>query len=195
MADKKDIKVFYNKIRPKLHVALGIIALLSAVATLLLSPIGQSLLKSDKAPTPTNKNEYVSEDESDPVLTEKRDKNYTLFIYEKVFISAESDGVTTIISKSSKKATMTITPLKGTSYSQLCDSASKDGKKISKYQKIYSKNLCSVYESKADGIVERIYCIDDGTGSSIEIKYTYPQGNKQIKEDFDILLSMFKVIK
>ena len=192
MADKK---VFYNKIRPKLHIALGIIALLSAVATLLLSPIGQSFLKPEKAPDTSNKTEYVSDDETDSVLTEKRDKNYTLFIYKKVFISAESDGVTSIIYKSSKKAQMTITPLKGTSYSKLCEDASKEGKKISKYQKIYSKHLCSVYESKKEGVVERIYCIDDGTGSSIEIRYTYPENNKQIKEDFDILLSMFKVLK
>ena len=192
MADKK---VFYNKIRPTLHIVLGIIALLSAVAVVVLSPIGKKLLKEDNsAVTPSNKTEYVS-DEDDLGTTAKDKKNYTLFIYEKVFIHSEYDGVTTILSKTDKNASMTITPLKGTSYTQLCSSASKDGKKISKYQKIYSKNLCSVYQSTKDGIVTTVYCIDDGVGSSIEIKYTYPKDNKQIKEDFNILLSMFKVLK
>jgi hypothetical protein len=212
MADKK---VLYNKIRPKLHVGLGVVALLSAVATLVLSPIGQKALKKDdssqaKPSTPpivvstttkpastqpaTQTATYADEHKVEATKPKKKTKNYTLFIYEKVFIWAEDKGVTTIYAKSDKDANMTITPMKGMSYKALCDSTKTYASPVSKYQKINSKNLCSVFQTKQAGIVTTIYCIDDGKGSSIEIKYQYPSANEKIKKDFNILLSMFKVL-
>lgn len=209
-----DKKKYNNKIRPKLHIGLGVVAILSAVATLVLSPVGQKMLKKDdssqaKPSSPsivvsttksvstqsaTQSPTYADEHKIEATKPKKKTKNYTLFIHEKVFIWAEDKGVTTIYAKSDKDANMTITPMKAMSYKKLCDSTKTYAAPVSKYQKINSKNLCSVFRTNQNGIITTIYCIDDGKGSSIEIKYQYPTDKDGIKKDFNILLSMFKVL-
>ncbi len=201
--DSKALKK--EKIRVVLHWIFGIIAIISFAVTLLLSPLGDFLRKESEKPqtdaiSTTSPSESTNEvekgeatlpaEESDVIIEDT--KNYSLLIFKKVFISAEDGDNTIIYAKADKNANMTITPIKGTSYKALCDKTAVDYKKTSDYQEINTKNACSVYESEADGLVKRVYCIDDGTGSSIEIKYQYAKADKDTKEDFDILLSMFK---
>ncbi len=201
--DSKALKK--EKIRAALHWIFGVVAVISFVVTLLLSPLGDFLkTKLEKPQTdvvsttsPTeNKGEInnsettISETEFDVTIEDT--KNYSLLIFKKVFISAEDEDKTIIYAKADKDAKMTITPIKGTSYKALCDKTASEYKKISDYQEINTKNIYSVYESEADGFIKRVYCIDDGVGSSIEIKYQYAKDDEDTKQDFDILLSMFK---
>ncbi len=204
----EDNKLQKMKIREILHWVFGVIAVISLAVTLILSPLGDFLRKyqdsddknniivvtekdNNSSQNSTDKNDTLSDGNENPSQGKK--KNYSLLIFKKKFISAEDSLGTIIYAKKDKNATMSITPIKGTSYKALCDKTVNEYKKISKFQKINSENLCSVYETKENGLVKRVYCIDDGKGSSIEIKYQYPSDNKEIKEDFDILLSMFKV--
>ncbi len=194
-----DKRLKKEKTRAILHWISGITALISFAVTLLLSPLGD-FLRTPENPAETNvvsttgsaENPASPQSAEDTTLKVESTKNYSLLIYKKEFISAEDGDKTMIYAKASKDANMTITPIKGTSYSALCDKTDDEHKKISDYQEINSSNAYSVYETKSEGIIKRVYCIDDGEGSSIEIKYQYPEGNKDIKEDFDILLSMFK---
>ncbi len=191
------------KIRAALHWIFGVVALISLAATLLLSPLGDFLRKpaedkdniiSTTGASDGNQGESADRNEAPPSTTEaKQPKKYSLLIYKNDFISAVEEDITIIYAKSSKDATMTITPIKGTSFKALSDNTAADYKKTSDFQEINCTNSYNVYSKTVDNIVYRVYCIDDGEGSSIEIKYQYPKDNKEIEEGFDILLSMFKV--
>ncbi len=201
-----DKRLKKEKIRATLHWIFGVIAIISFAVTLLLSPLGDFLRKEpeDKPQTnivsttsPTESNSETEKAETtlpqtEPDVIIEDTKNYSLLIFKKVFISAEDKDTTIIYAKADRDANMTITPIKGTSYKALCDKTAGEYKKISDYQEINSKNAYSVYETEADGLVKKVYCIDDGDGSSIEIKYQYAKDDKDTKQDFDILLSMFK---
>lgn len=125
-------------------------------------------------------------------------KNYTFFIDKSVFDSTVNEGVTTLTVKGNEKVKMTVTPLREVSYSQLCENTKKSHAPLTDKEILKIESLNSCYRSQTgdmdEDIVTTVYCIDDGNGGSIEIKYQYPNSAKDYENNFDILLSMFKVL-
>ena len=125
-------------------------------------------------------------------------KNYTFFIDKSTFDYTLETGVTTLTAKGNKNVTMTVTPLNTTSYTKLCTDTKNAHAALTDKEILKIENLNSCYRSqtgdKDEDIITTVYCIDDGKGGSIEIKYQYPVSAKEYERDFDILLSMFKLI-
>ncbi len=124
-------------------------------------------------------------------------KNYTLFIDPRTFTSTSDRGVTTVTAKENKDVSLIITPIKDKGYNELCADTEKIYSPITD-KKLNVKSLYSGYRlqsgDKDNDIITTVYCIDDGRGGSIEIKYQYPVSAREYEKDFDILLSMFKVL-
>ena len=124
-------------------------------------------------------------------------KNYTLFIDPMTFTSTSHRGVTTITAKENQNVTLIVTPFKEKSYTELCTDTEKTFSPITD-KKLNVKCLYSGYRlqsgDKDTDIITTVYCVDNGKGGSIEIKYQYPVSAKDYEKDFDILLSMFKVL-
>lgn len=125
-------------------------------------------------------------------------KNYTLFIDKSTFDFTLETGVTTITAKGNANVKMTITPLNNTSYTKLCTDTENVHAAITDKEMLKIENLNSCYRSqtgdKDEDIITTVYCVDDGKGGSIEIKYQFPVSAKEYEKNFDILLSMFKVV-
>ncbi len=186
---KKCTIMLSEKTRKTVHMLSGIVAVISLVVTILLSPIGQKIFNSN-SPAPEVNRPQVSRPHSE----HKAKKSYTFFLDKRVFSRSMNEDTTTIRAIKNNSIKMTITPLHGTSYLALCNSTKESAEEIYEYSPLNVNTLYSVYRTKADDKITTIYCVDDGLGSSIEIKYTYPSDDEEIKESFDILLSMFKLI-
>lgn len=188
VAMKKNNFAISEKTRQTVHMLSGIVAVLSLMATIFLSLAGNgafnSVSPSDKTPQPS------------PTLPEtiyKAQKEYTFFLDKRVFSRSVNGNATTVRAIKNNSIKMTITPLHGTSYTKLSNDTKLYAEEIYEYAQLNVTTLYSVYQTKNDNNITTIYCIDDGLGSSIEIKYTMPEGDEEIAESFDILLSMFKI--
>ncbi len=186
---KKSKIMLSEKTRKTVHMLSGIVAVISLVVTISLSPAGQQVF-SNKSPAPEENKHQITKPHSE----HKAKKSYTFFLDKRVFSRSVNEDVTTIRAIKNNSIKMTITPLHGTSYLALCNSTKETAEEIYEYSPLNVDTIYSVYRTKIDDKITTIYCVDDGLGSSIEIKYTYPSDDEEIKESFDILLSMFKLI-
>lgn len=187
---KKNLKIS-EKTRKTVHMLSGVVAVLSLVVTLILSPIGEFFFKdTESAPPPTQSETHATQAQS----PYKAKKNYTFFLDKTVFSRSVNGDVTTIRAIKNNSVKMTITPLHGTSYTKLCTDTKLYANEIFEYSQLNVTTIYSVYRTKENGNIVTVYCIDDGLGSSVEIKYTFPEGDTETEKNFDILLSMFKFI-
>ncbi len=121
------------------------------------------------------------------------EKNYTFFIDKSVFDHTIADGETILKAKNNSNVIITVTPYKTTSYSSLCNQTAKVHPKDDGQPKLNTENLYSVYHSDLNGTTTTVYCIDDGNGGSIKLKYERPSSATEYDKHFEILVSMFKV--
>ncbi len=212
-----------NKVRQILNIVFACVAVGAAVVTFLLTPFGRRLTgkaeitdtlqetEFSQSTVPSAPSVTYTETVSVPETTEAPSfsvphsteptidpyKNYTLFIDRSTFDSKCETGVTTLTAKGNSNVKMTITPLSNVSYTKLCADTKKSFAVFTDKGMLKIESLNSCYRSqtgdKDDDVVTTVYCIDDGKGGSIEIKYQYPVIAKEYEKDFDILLSMFKV--
>lgn len=178
--------------------ACGIVVLIVAIVILL--PYIEKLTGKNQAPDGSSvsisQNENVSTTNGKPLV--QNSKGYAVLIDTTSFTSVENeDGVTVITAKENDKVKMTITPLNDVSYDTLClDTLAFYGELgESSALEIGSKN--SAYRSqtgdKDDDVITTVYCVDNGKGGSIEIRYETPVSADGYSEDFETMLSMFKV--
>lgn len=178
-----------EKTRKTVHMLSGIVAVISLIATILLSTATRDTLNNDFLPE-SNATTHGKL----PETIYKSEKGYTFFLDKRVFSRSYDGDITTVRAIKNNSIKMTITPLHGTSYTKLCDNTKEQAEEIYDYAQLNVTTLYSVFQSTKDGIITTTYCIDDGLGSSIEIKYTMPEDDAEIAESFNILLSMFKLI-
>lgn len=189
--------------------------IVATICTLLLTPFGKQLLGIGKNGEPigmsqtefvsenantTKKTTLISPDEIPSVSVPKptapdidTEKNYTFFIDKSVFDHTVADGETILKAKNNSTVIITVTPYKTTSYSSLCNQTAKVHQKDDGQPKLNTENLYSVYHSDLNGTTTTVYCIDDGNGGSIKLKYERPSNAEDFDKDFEILASMFKV--
>lgn len=213
-----------TKVRQILNIFFACVAIAAAVVTFLLTPYGRRLTgkaesnvaPSTDAPLQTTVPAVPSATHADTVSTSGTSeapsfsvpqstepstdpyKNYAFFIDKSAFDSTYEKGVTTITAKGNVNVKMTVTPLADVSYTKLCTDTKKTYDALTDKERLKIENLNSCYRSqtgdKDNDVVTTVYCIDDGKGGSIEIKYQYPVIAKKYEKNFDVLLSMFKVI-
>lgn len=125
-------------------------------------------------------------------------KNYTLFIDKKTFDYTEVQGVTTLVAKDNKNVKMTITPIKNQSYGEYCAELLDNYGSMGESERLNIVNTNSAFQSKTGNkdsdIITTVYCVDDGKGGCIEIKYQTPVSAKAYAKTFQGLLTMFKVL-
>lgn len=125
-------------------------------------------------------------------------KNYTLFIDKKTFDYTEVQGVTTLVAKDNKNVKMTITPIKSQSYGEYCAELLDNYGSMGESERLAIVNTNSAFQSqtgdKDSDIITTVYCVDDGEGGCIEIKYQTPVSAKAYAKTFQGLLTMFKVL-
>lgn len=190
----------------------------ATICVLLLTPFGKQLLGVGKngEPISTSQTEFVSEDvkiteeiskvtlispdEMPSVSVPKptspevdTDKNYSIFVDKNVFDSKESEGVTTLTAKDNKNVIITVTPYKNISYPALCSDTAKVHERDTEQPKLNVENLYAAFYSDMNGTVTTVYCIDDGNGGSIKLKYERPSNADKYDKAFEIAVSMFKV--
>ena len=176
----------------------GVVVLIVAIIVLL--PYMEKLTGKNQAPdgnsVSISQNENVSTTNGKPLVPNS--KGYAILVDTTSFTSTENeDGITIVTAKENDKVKMTITPLNDVSYDNLClDTLAFYGEMgESSALNIGSKN--SAYRSqtgdKADDIITTVYCVDNGKGGSIEIRYETPVSAESYSEDFETMLSMFKV--
>ncbi len=176
----------------------GVVVLIVAIVILL--PYMEKLTGKNQAPDGSSvsisQNENISTTSGKPLTPNS--KGYAILVDTTSFTSTEGeDGITIVTAKENDKVKMTITPLNDVSYDTLCVDtlAFYDEMGESSALKIGSKN--SAYRSqtgdKDDDIITTVYCVDNGKGGSIEIRYETPVAADSYSEDFETMLSMFKV--
>lgn len=219
MAETK--KSSNDKTRRVLNIIFACIAIIAAVATVLLSPFGKRLLnKNETTTTETQIHTASSVNTTKPVITESSQsntditeavdstsvsippstnpvadiyKNYSIFIDKRTFDFTENGGTTTLVAKKNNKVSLTVTPHKDITYTELCVEAKKSYTQLSADKKLKIDNLNTAFSSQAGDIVTTVYCIDDGRGGSIELKYQLPTGDKEYVDDINLILSMFTI--
>lgn len=213
MEDKK--KSANDKTRRILNIIFGCIALIAAGVTLLLTPFGRRLTGNEKTTAPTTEvttlttavqttvpsTEDTSSDESSISIPEPTEavrdpyKNYSVFVDKRVFNFTELQGVTTLTAKDNENVKLTVTPYSNKSYKQLCENTKKNHAEIAIGEEFTVATLKSAYRSQTgdadDDIITTIYCIDNGKGGSIEIKFQTPVNARVYENDFNLVLSMF----
>lgn len=224
MAETK--KPSNDKTRRILNITFACIAVGALIATVLLSPFGKRLLKKEETTAvETQAHTEVTVNTEKPVVTETRVlndgdtaeantapsvsvppstnpvqdiyKNYSVFIDKRTFDYTENEGVTTLVAKDNKQVTITVTPHKDMSYSQLCTEVKKSHAQLPADKKLNLKNLNTAFSSqtgdKDSDVITTVYCIDDGKGGSIELKTQLPVSAEGYKDDIQLVLSMFTV--
>ena len=220
MADTK--KTNDDKTRRILNIAFACIAIGAAVAMVLLSPFGKRLLNKNETTTiETQVQTDSSVKTTKPVISQTSApnntdttkpvdipsvsippstnpvadiyKNYSIFIDKRTFDFTENGGVTTLVAKNNKNVSVTVTQHKDMTYTELCVEVKKSHTQLSPDKKLKIDNLNTAFSSQTDDIVTTVYCIDDGRGGSIELKYQLPVGDKEYTDDIDLILSMFTI--
>ncbi len=140
-------------------------------------------------PETTVEPQQTAEDITIPQSTEPaaKTKNYTFYIDKLKYDSVEEDGVTKLTAKDGSGAVMTVAPVASKSYEEYCDMlASELGK---------GEKLPIAFENSGFGNASEIaYCVDDGKGGCIEIRYSVPDGGEKYAEEFEVMLTMFKIV-
>lgn len=116
-------------------------------------------------------------------------KNYTFYIDMVNYDAVEENGVTKLTAKDGSGAVMTVAPVASKSYAEYCDMLASElgsGEKLP----ITAEN--SGFGSAANG--EVAYCVDDGGSGCIEIRYSIPDGGEKYAEEFEVMLTMFKIV-
>lgn len=165
------------------HVIFGIVAVLSCVALILTLANFFGLFKNDSKGNTHNHTGVPSPE-----------KSFTMFIDPKMFTSEKNDNVTTVTAIKDASICLTAQAIRGTSYTALCEKYKGSYTQIYDYAELNTDLPYNVYQSTSEKIVTTVYCVDDGAGSGVEIKYTYPSDDEEHKKGFDILLSTFKLI-
>ncbi len=122
-------------------------------------------------------------------------KNYSVFINSYKFNYSEENGVTTAVAKDDENVKMTVTPKANVTYTDLCNQANADNGAPISDRRLQIANANTCYSSENDHIKTTVFCIDDGNGGSIEIKYQYPADKDGYEDEFRFMISMFKVDK
>lgn len=187
---KKSDIVLSEKTRKTVHMLSGIVAVISLVAVIILSLSNIATPKINDISGDDNNETAITT----PQSTHKAKKDYAFFLDKRVFSRSVNEDITIVRAIKNNSIKMTITPLHGTSYTKLCSDTKRYAEEIFEYSPLNVSTLYSVYRTTENGNITTVYCIDDGLGSSIEIKYTIPEDDEEIAESFDILLSMFKLI-
>ena len=187
---KAEIKLNKNT-RKAVHILSGIVAVISFVSLIFFSPAGRYF--SNKFLHSINKNQenVQTNTPEEPLLMKKK---YTFFLDKQMFTSSEEGNITTILAIDNPEVKMTITPIRGTSFTQLCTDTEQYALPTEDLCQLNVSTIYSAYEVLSDGVITTIYCIDDGTGSSIEIKYSVPENDTEYTDGFNLLLSMFKLL-
>lgn len=215
-AKKVEKKNTSDKKRQIINIVFGCIAIGAAVVTLLLTPFGRRLLPgngttekaavqtavsdstsgTDAAVQPstnTHSTEFSVPPSTDPIVDPY--KNYSILINEVKFNYTEIKGVTTLTAKDNENVTLTVTPYSDKSYTLLCDEIRELYDSVPVGDEFTVEALSSAYRSQTGDedtdIITTVYCVDDGKGGSIEIKYQTPVNAREFENDFKILLSMF----
>ncbi len=215
-AKKVEKKNDSDKKRHILNIVFGCIAIGAAVVTLLLTPFGRRLLPGNDTTEKDTASAVVSDsttitdtavqtittsqwtdfsipESTDPVVDPY--KNYSILINELKFDYTEDKGITTLTAKDNKNVILTVTPFSDKSYTQLCDETKELYDSIAVGDEFTVEALSSAYRTqtgdKDTDIITTVYCVDDGKGGSIEIKYQTPVNAQAFENDFKILLSMF----
>ncbi|MBO5065970.1 MAG: hypothetical protein J6D06_07660 [Clostridia bacterium] len=219
MAETK--KPSNDKTRRILNILFACIAIGALIATVLLSPFGKRLLKKEETTVRTETQTESAESTAKPVIPEKSSqntdassvssakpsvsvppstdpapdiyKNYSIFIDKRTFDYTENEGVTTLVAKNNKQVTVTVTPHKDISYTQLCTEVKKSHAQLPADKNLKIENLNTAFSSENGNITTTVYCIDDGKGGSIELKTQLPVGDKEYRYDINLILSMFTV--
>ncbi len=209
---------FSNKKRIIPIIVLTCLIVASTICVVLLTPFGKQLLGMGKngEPVETSETEIISEivktteetseatlastDETSSVFIPKptnpevdTDKNYSIFVNKRVFDCIEAEGVTTLTAKDNKNVIITVTPYRNLSYSALCSNTVKLHERDTEQPKLNVENLYAAYHSDTNGTTTTVYCIDDGNGGSIKLKYERPSNANKYDKDFEIAVSMFNV--
>ncbi len=186
-------KIKKEKIRAVVHILSGIVAVVAFCVSILLSPIVKNFLISDKSSSSATTEATASTEPE--TFYAKTEKNYGIFFNGKLFYyGCDSSAVSSAKAKTDNNIKMTVTPMKGTSYSALCGMYFDDFSEIEEPAPLNTQTLYTAYEKSDDTYTTVVYCIDDGNGSSIELKYTYPKSDTQYKEAFELSCETFKVL-
>lgn len=122
-------------------------------------------------------------------------KNYSIFINSYKFNYTEENGITTAVAKDDENVKMTVTPKGDVTYTDLCEKAKSELGSPASDRKLQIANANTCYSSENDRIKTTVFCVDDGKGGSIEIRYQYPADKDGYEDEFRFMISMFKVEK
>lgn len=122
-------------------------------------------------------------------------KNYSIFINSYKFNYTEENGITTAVAKDDENIKMTVTPKGDITYSDLCEKVKSELGSPASDRKLQLANANTCYSSETDHIKTTVFCVDDGKGGSIEIRYHYPADKDGYEDEFSFMISMFKVDK
>ena len=177
-----------EKRRKILHIIFGVIAISSAIVTVLLTPFVKNLLKGDDKtePTPpTTQIEYATT------------KLYTLFIYEKEYTLTRDSFNMTAIANDNSDVSMVITQHQK-DYPTLCNEAATAYSFTDSAVKLNITAPYSVYSSTVgegdEAVTTTVYCINCGDNDTVEIKIQLPANAQKHQERFDFFLSTFKIL-
>lgn len=200
-----------------INIIFAVIAVVSLVATILLSPLCDKMFKRDEpsdAPTTEKASDETvdSDDETEirnglyyspsldryywPEPTEPivdTATPYSIVVNPRRFTYVNEAGVTTITAKEDSTAVMVITPLVGVDYATLTDTVSAEMGKPTE-QLLERVEICTSYSLEKDGYKTVVYCVDDLKSGSIEIRYTLPTNYENSYESqFELMLDMFEL--
>ena len=212
-----------KSIRKTLNICFAVVAIVSALVTVLLLPPVKGFLKGSGEKEPTESASVIettaaeesssapeaSEGDSAEVPEESEavpqhtnaamsGRGYTLFIDSRNFDYSENNGVMKIASKSNKSVTMVITPYKNKSFSSLCEEALELHAELPSSEKLDITADNAAFRSQSGDadtdIITTVYCIDDSNGGSVQIVQQIPVNAEGYEESFKLFLSMFKLL-